>query len=98
MRRGDRIELEDVDFVPGKHCARVQGVSRHAGVVVDAHDRKRLERLCRYILRGPVATERLSELPDGRIAYQLRHPWRDGTTHVAFTELELVEKRPSKND
>jgi hypothetical protein len=51
-----------------------------------------LERLSRTILRGPVATERLSKLPDGRIAYRLRHPWRDGTTHVAFTELELVEK------
>jgi hypothetical protein len=92
MRLGDRIELEDVDFVPGKHCASVQGFSLHAGVVVDAHDRKRLERLSRYILRGPVATERLSELPDGRIAYRLRHPWRDGTTHVAFAKLELVEK------
>ncbi|MHC4787428.1 MAG: hypothetical protein ACYTE6_15840, partial [Planctomycetota bacterium] len=47
MRLGDRIELEDVDFVPGKRCASVQGFSLHAGVVVDAHDRKRLERLCR---------------------------------------------------
>jgi hypothetical protein len=34
----------------------------------------------------------LSELPDGRIAYELRHPWRDGTTHVVFTGVELLEK------
>jgi hypothetical protein len=92
MRLGDRIEVEDVESVPGKRCASVQGFSLHAAVVVDARDRKRLERLARYISRAPVATERLSRLPDGRVAYQLRHPWRDGTTHVAFTELELVEK------
>jgi hypothetical protein len=57
MRLGDRIEVEDVDFVPGKCCASVQGFSLHAGVVADAHDRKRLERLCRTILRGPDARE-----------------------------------------
>jgi hypothetical protein len=78
MRLGDRIEAEVVEFVPGKSCASVQGFSLHAGVAVNAHDRARLERLCRYIARPPIATKRLSELPDGRIAYALRHPWRDG--------------------
>jgi hypothetical protein len=92
MRLGDRIEAEDVESVPGKRCASVQGFSLHAGVAVEALDRERLERLCRYVSRSPVATERLSELPDGRIAYELRHPWRDGTTHVVFTGTELVEK------
>jgi hypothetical protein len=92
MRLGDRIDVEDVESVPGKRCARVQGFSLHADVAIGAHDRKRLERLARYIARGSVATQRLSRLADGRIAYALRHPWRDGTTHVVFTELELVEK------
>jgi hypothetical protein len=92
MRLGDRIEAEVVEFVPGKSCASVQGFSLHAGVGVNAHDRARLERLCRYIARPPIATKRLSELSDGRIAYALRHPWRDGTTHVVFTGVELLEK------
>jgi hypothetical protein len=92
MRLGDRIEAEDVEFVPGKCCASVQGFSLHAGVAVNAHDRARLERLLRYITRGPIATQRLSELPDGRIAYELRHPWRDGTTHVVFLGVEFLEK------
>ncbi len=92
MRLGDRIEAEDVEFVPGKSCARVQGFSLHAAVAVGAHDRARLERLARYIARPPIATQRLSELKDGRMAYQLRHPWRDGTTHVVFTGVELLEK------
>ena len=49
-----------------------------------------MEKLCRYA--APVATERLSLLPDGRLLYRLRHRRRDGTTHVVFEPLELVEK------
>ncbi len=37
-------------------------------------------------------TERLSILPGGRVSYRLSHKWRDGTTHVLFEPLELVEK------
>ncbi len=33
-----------------------------------------------------------SNSPRGRIAYRLRHPGRDGTTHVAFEPTELIEK------
>jgi hypothetical protein len=39
-----------------------------------------------------VATERLSVLPDGRVLYRLRHPWRSGATHVVFEPLEFVAK------
>ena len=37
----------------------------------------RLERLCRYAARPAVATERLTELPDGRLLYRLKRPSRD---------------------
>jgi hypothetical protein len=67
-------------------------MSLHAGVFVSANDRKRLERVCRYTARPAVATERLRELPDGRFAYALRHPWRDGTTHVVFEPRELLAR------
>ena len=43
-------------------------------------------------LRPAIATARLSELPDGRIAYDLRHPWSDGTTRVVFEPLSFLEK------
>ena len=52
----------------------------------------RLERICRYAGRPPVATERLSLLPDGRLIYRLKRRWRDGTTHMIFEPIELVEK------
>jgi len=45
-----------------------------------------------YVARPPVATKRLTRLSDGRLMNELRHPWRDGTTHVAFLPLELMEK------
>jgi hypothetical protein len=31
-------------------------------------------------------------IQDGRLLYELRHPWRDGTTHVGFEPLEMLER------
>jgi hypothetical protein len=73
-------------------CANVSGFSLHANVGIPAKARHQLENLCRYVARPAVATERLSLLPDGRVSYRLRHKWHDGTTHVLFEPLELVEK------
>ncbi|NLT33435.1 MAG: hypothetical protein GXX81_08370 [Acidobacteria bacterium] len=39
-----------------------------------------LENLCRYAGRPPVATKRLSQLPDRRVLYQPRQGWREGTS------------------
>ncbi len=92
LRVGDCIDAEDLPELQGERCASVSGVSLHANVAVPARDRRRLERLCRYVARPPVATERLSRLEDGRLLYRLKHRWRDGTTHVVFEPQELVEK------
>jgi hypothetical protein len=92
VRLGDRIDADDLEEITGPRCASVRGFSLHADVCVPARDRRRLERLCRYVGRPPVATERLSEVPDGRILYRLRHRWRDGITHVVFEPLDLVAR------
>jgi hypothetical protein len=89
---GDRIEPEALPFSTGERCASVGGVSVHANVSVPARDRARLERLCRYVARPPIASERLSRLADGRLRYRLRRRWRDGTTHLIFAPAELIEK------
>jgi len=89
---GDAVDLEDIAAPSGPRCAMIAGYSVHANVCIPAHDRMRLERLCRYAGRPPVATERLSLLPDGRLLYRLKRRWRDGTTHMIFEPLELVEK------
>ena len=76
----------------GPRCSNVSGFSLHANVCIPAKARHQLENLCRYVARPAVATERLSILPDGRVAYKLRHKWRNGATHVIFEPLDLVAK------
>ena len=91
-RVGDEVDPEDGALPSGRCCASVGGFSVHAGVCVPARDRMRLERLARYAGRPPLATERLSLLPDGRLLYRLKRRWRDGTTHVIYEPLELMER------
>ncbi len=40
----------------------------------------------------PIASERLSLTPDGRVLLELRRPFRDGTTHVCFDPLTFLER------
>lgn len=55
-----------------------------------AGQRERLERLCRYALRPPVALERLSLTSGGQVLLRFRQPWRDGTTHLVFDPVEFL--------
>jgi hypothetical protein len=80
------------DFVRGKLCAEYEGFSLHAKVTVGACARERLEKLCRYVARPSLSQERLQELPDGRVVYELKRGWRDGTTHVVMTPQVLLER------
>ncbi len=91
-RIGDQIDPESMDALASARCANVSGFSLHANVSVPAGDRQRLERLVRYCARPPIAMERLEPLADGRLLYRFKRPWRDGTTHVVFEGLELLEK------
>ena len=91
-RTGDQIDPESIDALASPRCASVAGFSLHANTAVPAGDRQRLERLCRYCARPPIAMERLEPIADGRLLYRFKRPWRDGTTHVVFQPLELLEK------
>ena len=55
-------------------------------------DRGRLEKLCRYIARPPIANERLERLADGRIAYRLKRVWSDGTSAIVLEPMDLVAR------
>jgi hypothetical protein len=72
--------------------ARLEGFDLHANVAVPAGDRTRLEQLCRYLLRPAVSQDRLRLLGDGRIVLALKTAWADGTRHLLFEPLELLEK------
>lgn len=83
---GDGVGSDDLVLPVSNKLARRAGDSRgfdiHAGVVVSANDREGRERLLRYCARPAVSLERLSRLPDGRVAYALRKPWGRQTHRV----------------
>jgi hypothetical protein len=68
------------------------GFSLNAGVACKAGDRRKLQRLCRYVARPAIALERLSRDGDGLVVYELKHPFRDGTTHVLFEPLDFIAR------
>lgn len=72
--------------------AKVAGFSLHAGVAAARHERQMLERLCRYMTRPAIAAPRLSLTSSGKVRYQLKTPYRDGTTHVIFEPLDFIAR------
>src|SRR6266540_246007 len=76
----------------GPRHAHLEGFDLHANVWVGPHDRARLEQLCRYVLRPPLAENRLRRLADGKVRLELKRPWTDGTTHLLFEPVEFLEK------
>jgi hypothetical protein len=68
------------------------GFSLNAALACKDHERDKLERLCRYVSRGPIALERLSVDGDGLVVYALKHPFRNGTTHVLFEPLDFIAR------
>ena len=68
------------------------GFSLNAAVSCQAHQRNKLERLCRYVARPPLALERLSVTDEGKLRYALKHPYSNGTTHFLFEPLDLLAR------
>jgi hypothetical protein len=73
-------------------CADIDGFSLHAAVRVEAHDRKRLEQLCRTITRPALSDERVQLNAAGQVELKLKTPWRDGTTHRVMSPLQFMQR------
>jgi hypothetical protein len=90
-----REQSDDLEVLaPAKRerrLGRSRGFDVNASVRVAAHDREGRERLLRYCARAPLSLERLSRLPDGRVAYALRKPWGK-QTHRVMQSLELLAR------
>ena len=107
--RGERHGPEDQDphdfgvSLPTRRKARLGEWDLDAEVAVDEHDRERLEHLCRYLLRPPLALDRLRLLDDGKVCVELKRPWGDHTTHVTMTPDAFIARwatlvpRPRRN-
>ena len=73
-------------------CFAARGFSLHAATRIAAENRSRLEQLCHYVMRPPLATGRLRRLDADTLTYSLKTPWADGTTHLVLSPPELIEK------
>ena len=70
----------------------MDGYDLECTTVVRGEDRERIEHLCKYLLRPPLADRRLRVLDDGKIALELKTPWRDGTQWLTFDPDTFLER------
>jgi hypothetical protein len=73
-------------------AAVVGGVNVHAGVAFDGKDKPRLERLCRYLARPPIAQDRLALREDGAVQYTMKKAWKDGTRAIVLQPFDLIAR------
>jgi hypothetical protein len=66
------------------------GFNLHAATTVSAGDARGRETLMRYMLRPPIAQDRLRILPDGRVEVGFKKLWRDGTKAIALDPLAFI--------
>ncbi|MFN0062832.1 MAG: transposase, partial [Myxococcaceae bacterium] len=76
----------------GRRCAFLEGFSLHANSRVHENDRQGLLRLANYGARGPFSLERLSQLPNGDLAYRMKRPSASGAHVLVLSPLALLRK------
>ena len=70
--------------------AREDGFSVHAATTAPAEDARARETLCKYVLRPPLAQERVRVLENGMVRIVLKRPFSDGTTAIDLDPLSLL--------
>jgi hypothetical protein len=71
-------------------CASLDGFTLHAATRAGALDVAGREALLRYVLRPPIAQERLEQRPDGLLRITLKKAYTDGTVAVDMDPLSLL--------
>ena len=71
-------------------CASLDGFTLHAATRAGALDRTGREALLRYVLRPPVAQERVEQRPHGLVRITLKKAYTDGTIAVDMDPLSLL--------
>jgi len=57
-----------------------------------AHQRIEPGRMCRYITRPAIASDRLKRNRAGQVVLQLKSPYRDGATHIVMWALQFMQR------
>ena len=63
-------------------CASLDGFTLHAATRAGGLDAEGREALLRYVLRPPIAQERVEQRPDGLVRITLKKAYADGTVAV----------------
>jgi len=71
-------------------CAALDGFTLHAATRAGTHDQAGREALLRYVLRPPIAQERVDPRPDGLLRITLKKAYADGTVAVDMDPLSLL--------
>ena len=71
-------------------CASLDGFTLHAATRAGALDPAGREKLLRYVLRPPIAQERIERRPDGLVRIALKRAFADGTLAVEMDPLSLL--------
>jgi len=93
-RKAIRIVLDPDDrpVAKGNLCAQARAFNLQAATHVAANDKPGRERLCRYILRPPLANDRLKIVDDSLLRLDFKKPWSDGTSSVDLAPLALIAR------
>lgn len=83
---------EEIPLAKGKLCFSLNGFSMHARTKTNTLDRDGLERLMRYMARGPLGSERLEIVGQNKVQLRLKTPWEDGTHSLTFSFSEFLER------
>ena len=73
-------------------CASLDGFTLHAATRAGGLDARAREALLKYVLRPPIAQERLTDGPDGLVRIALKRPFADGTFAVDLDPLSLLSR------
>jgi hypothetical protein len=85
-----RVASAAEPMLVSKLCVADDGYSLHAATTAGAADARGREAMLRYILRPPVAQERILQGPDGLVRIALKKPFSDGTVAIDLDPLSLL--------
>ena len=86
------LDPDDRPVAKGKLCGQHAGFNLHGATRVAANDKQGRVALCKYILRPPLANDRLKILDDGAVRLEFKRPWSDGTSSIDLAPLALIAR------
>lgn len=82
-------------ILEGTRCTSFRGYTLHANTKIPKNLRSHLEKLCLYVNRTPLSSERVELTADGKVRLKLKTPFSDGTTHLEYDPHNFISRLAS---